>query len=106
MDFDLVDPFYIDSGELDGLSLQTAFVLGVEWATLRERLASEKTFRCPVHAANASRLLKLCLSRDVQADFELGPDPEWVELIVGVTPKGGVVVPLPRRAKAQDSANS
>jgi len=55
----LVEPFEIDDGSLNGLTVQEAFALGVEWAMFRERLKCGKPFRDLCMAKNAERLEKL-----------------------------------------------
>jgi hypothetical protein len=53
----LVEPFNIDDdGELDNLSPQECFVLGVEWQILYERLKAGGELDQPVHAVNAPRV--------------------------------------------------
>ena len=51
-----VRPFDIDNGELDGLSLQEAFVLGYELAQIDALFDSGESFAKPVHAKNADRI--------------------------------------------------
>lgn len=51
--------FHIDNGELDGLRLIDAFVLGVEWQTVRGLLHSGDSFQQTVYAENIHRLGKL-----------------------------------------------
>ena len=59
-DFELVEPFDIDHGELDGLTLQQAFVLGVEWRMFREQLQTGDSFSRMIHTDNLERLTRLC----------------------------------------------
>ena len=56
----LLTPFDIDSGELDGISLQECFVLGVEWHTVWQALHSGREFIQTVHEANRERIHRLC----------------------------------------------
>lgn len=58
MDFGLKEPFDIDDGELDGLTLQRAFTLGVEWEMFYQRLTHD-VFEMQIHAANEERLTRL-----------------------------------------------
>lgn len=51
--------FHIDNGELDGMSAEEAFCLGVEWQMFRERLKVGEPFEEMYHTANAARLVKL-----------------------------------------------
>lgn len=60
-DWGLVEPFDIDHGELDGLTPQMGFVLGVEWQQFRQALLTNpEPFLQAVHTANEARLLSLC----------------------------------------------
>jgi hypothetical protein len=54
-----VEPFGIDHGQLDGLSPQECFVLGVEWEMVRALAGAPEGFGRPVHAANRGRLAAL-----------------------------------------------
>lgn len=86
--FGLIKSFSIDNGELDGLSLQHAFVLGYELATIDERLASGGGIKQLVHADNKNRIEKSC--NDAERIYELiwypGDESEsW--LLLDVAPK-------------------
>lgn len=53
----IIEPFDVDDGELDGLSPQLCFVLGVEWAMVREALDADRQLGpLWVHAQNVPRL--------------------------------------------------
>ena len=57
------DRFFIDDGELDGVSVGDAFVLGVEFWMVRCELRTDRAaFERPIHPANAERLKRLCWS--------------------------------------------
>lgn len=55
-EYEPVEPFGIDDGQLDDLSPAECFTLGVEWEMVRTRLASGEGFECPLHAANRDRV--------------------------------------------------
>jgi hypothetical protein len=59
------DPFYIDSGELKRITPEDAFVLGVEWATLRLLIDADphSPLNIDIHHENAERVSALCHSR-------------------------------------------
>lgn len=59
--FDLCEPFDIDNGELDGLTPQECFVLGVEWCQFWKLLDDGTAFELTVHERNASRLQALAV---------------------------------------------
>lgn len=59
MNFESVEPFGIDGGELDGLTPQQCFTLGVEWQMVADAAERPEAFARPVHAANRDRLAKV-----------------------------------------------
>lgn len=59
-DFSLVEPFDIDNQELNGLSLQECFTIGVEWQMFRQRLLStDQPFTELIHNINSARLTSM-----------------------------------------------
>ena len=75
--------FHVDRGELDGLSPQEIFTLGVEWEMVRERCAREsEPFQQLIHADNQSRLVQLVGSLGRTAKVWPAMDG-WLELQVG-----------------------
>jgi len=83
----MVDPFDIDGTELDGQSIRGAFVLGVEWAQFRERLAVEpERFAATVHSANAKRLKDMAARRGRASDatWKFGDEASngWCQITV------------------------
>jgi len=81
--FELVVPFDIDDGSLNGLSVQEAFALGVEWATFRERLKKGLPFRELCLANNAKRLEKLASRYGRFSECKHTPAHGWAEVWVG-----------------------
>jgi len=56
-DFGCIRPFDIDDGQLDGMSLQEAFVLGYELANVDHAIASGEPIEgMLIHAANTQRI--------------------------------------------------
>src|SRR5438552_1591297 len=43
--YELVEPFDIDDGSLEGIAAKEAFTLGVEWLMFRRRLQSGQPFK-------------------------------------------------------------
>jgi len=79
---DLVEPFDIDDGSLDGIAAQECFSLGVEWQIFRERLRKGLPFTVLVLANNAGRLTKL--AERSQRFVESRPaNGGWAEVTVG-----------------------
>lgn len=75
----LVEPFDIDNGELDGLSGQECFVLGVEWAIVRHLLEGGGGFCKTVHAASVQRLVNLGRRSGRELEVRHGPDG-WADI--------------------------
>lgn len=76
-----VEPFFIDDGQLDGISAANAFVLGVEWQMVYSQLKSGEPFERPVHAANRERLTRLCIRNGRRCEVTK-PEDGWCHLIV------------------------
>jgi hypothetical protein len=53
--YELVEPFDTDDGSLDGISADTCFALGVEWAGFRQRFLTGERFSDLCLTANAAR---------------------------------------------------
>jgi hypothetical protein len=84
----LVERFFIDDGELDGMSPSQAFVLGVEWEMVRhELLHTDTAFERLVQRANVERVLKMCWGHKRKASTKDTEIAEWVTILVG--PKHG-----------------
>lgn len=79
-DYQMVEPFYVDDGELDGLSPQQIFVLGFEFSQIRTRLFQEMAFDMPFHSENESRVRKM-LDRH-NAVYEIYIHDDWPQLVV------------------------
>lgn len=56
----LLHSFYIDSGELTGISTQESFTLGVEWEMVRTKaLSNPEPFQQLIHSYNQFRIITL-----------------------------------------------
>jgi hypothetical protein len=82
------DPFYIDSGELRRTTPEEAFVLGVEWATLRLLIDADphSPLDIDIHQANAERVSALCQSRGRMMKSE-PVDSSWLSISILPVPK-------------------
>lgn len=79
--YNLIEPFDIDEGELEGVRPVEAFTLGVEWQMVRDQLEAGENFNRPIHTANASRIKRMCIRRGVL--FTVAPSVEgWSDLTV------------------------
>lgn len=64
-EFELCDSFYVDDGELDGLSPQQCFVLGYELSSVLNTIEnSNHELNFTVHASNKFRLEKALNKRN------------------------------------------
>jgi hypothetical protein len=81
VDYELVEPFDIDNGELDGLTPPNVFCLGVEWAMVSDQLKLADSFTRPIHVANASRIKRMCIRRGRRCRIDPA-DAEWMMLVV------------------------
>lgn len=86
MKYELVEPFDIDDGELDGLSPQECFTLGVEWQAVRANLESGDDFTWTVHAENRGRLQAMMERNGRPVRFTFMEDDvseSWLNMEVG-----------------------
>jgi hypothetical protein len=80
-EFELCEPFDIDHGELEGMRLIDAFVLGVEWQMRKTQIETGRAFDCPIHTPNRERIENILKRRG--RDFHVvHVDDEWSHLTV------------------------
>jgi hypothetical protein len=79
----LNEPFDIDDGSLEGLSLEQAFILGVEWQLFRQRLSSGKPFTTFCLPSNCQRLVKMAERKRRFVEDRPNVAPGWSEIYVG-----------------------
>ena len=80
--YSLVEPFEIDNGELDNLTPQECFSLGVEWQIFRTQLSEGNPFTSLVLSNNAGRLT--ALAERAQRFVEARPANDgWALITVG-----------------------
>ena len=82
-EFDLVERFHTDDGELVGITSEEAFCLGVEWEMFRSELnRNPDAFVRVVLANNVDRITKMVAGhrRSVQSNEAL---PGWHNIEVG-----------------------
>ena len=60
----LIADFVIDDGELDGISADKAFILGVEFGMAHARLQTGLPFEMYIHTENLLRVDELILSQN------------------------------------------
>jgi hypothetical protein len=80
-DVDLIEPFDIDDGELDGLGETQAFVAGVEWALVSNQIVNRRDRQIdrPLSRVNAQRVRRLA-ERNGRAATILPIDEHWTRL--------------------------
>lgn len=78
-EFESIEPFGIDDGELDGLSPQQVFVLGYELAQISAEFASGARVANPVHPDNRERIERAARIRDREVSFRVYHD-DWLWL--------------------------
>lgn len=81
-EYGLLEPFYIDKGELEGLSPQECFVLGIEWQIVADLADNPAGFARPVHEANVLRLSKMLTRRGRRFRFQPTGVGTWLWLTV------------------------
>lgn len=79
MSYELVEPFDVDNGELDGVRQQVVFCLGVEWQMISALLNAGGPIRRTIHTENVSRIKRMCIRRGRTFRIEPCPDcpAEW-----------------------------
>lgn len=83
--FELIEPFDIDDGELDGLSQQECFALGFEFSYIRDLIIkyeeTGESFRTPIHSKNQNRVKAMCVRHPII--FTIIPHDDYPLLCVG-----------------------
>ena len=86
MEYELVDSFDIDGGELDGIPGHLCFVLGVEWGHLYSLGHQGGPIEMTVHAENRSRVEKMLRRLGYCVGFT-EMDHGWVRLSADKVPE-------------------
>lgn len=84
-EYELTEPFHIDHGELDGLSHQVIFCIGVEYQMIRQSLEHGEVFERTMHVENKDRVAILLDNRNRKYRFTFmqdDPSEGWVHLTV------------------------
>lgn len=81
-EFELMEPFDIDNGELDGIDLRTVFCLGYECCQLHELLDTGRAFRKTVHIESIKRVTNMCQRRGREFSIDTDIGSEWFSLSV------------------------
>jgi hypothetical protein len=80
---ELAESFDIDDNNLEHLSPQEAFALGVEWAIFFKRLKSNEPIRDFCLANNSHRLEKLAERMGRSSECRSTSAPNWAEIWIG-----------------------
>ena len=81
--YELVEPFDMDDATLADLSPQLAFILGVEYQILREKLKSGRPFTTLCLPQNAARLVKMAEHHERFVEDRPRVFAGWTEIFVG-----------------------
>lgn len=73
------DTFDIDDGELDDLSAQEIFCLGVEWAMFRRVITQHRSDLSLIHRANGDRLISMLQGHGLRWSLRT-IDNTWAEI--------------------------
>lgn len=79
MAWECVESFHIDHGELQGLSQELCFVLGVEWEQIRNRLEIGGMFSKLVHPENEDRIRRMVVRHGGSIEVLWRTD-DWVQV--------------------------
>lgn len=79
-EFNMVEPFHVDDGELNDLTLQQVFVLGVEFEMIRAQLETGAPFERMFHSDNIDRVEKMCNRQ--RRFFNIALHDDWPVLAV------------------------
>ena len=82
VEYESVEPFDIDHGELDGIRPQLVFTMGVEWEMLRQELDAGREVSRMIHVENAKRIEQMCRRRGREWIMGICTDGEWMSLHV------------------------
>lgn len=83
--YSLAEPFDIDDGQLDGLTPQEVFCLGVEWQMVRQSLEHGERFERVMHIENRDRVAALLQRHNRKHNFTFMHDDgteAWVNVTV------------------------
>jgi hypothetical protein len=86
--FECVEPFGIDNGELTELSPQECFTLGVEWQMVMADANRPEPFARPIHLQNRDRLAEALSKRGRKFSVSFmhdDPSESWLWLNVEAT---------------------
>ena len=83
-EFQLVERFHIDNGELYNIAPERVFVLGVQFQMFREELLSNhEEFGTYIYTENVDRIMKMCWNHKRVVTNELVEANGWTKLLVG-----------------------
>jgi hypothetical protein len=79
----LIEPFETDDGTLEGVDAKDAFVFGVEWARLAEKLRNGRPFVMLCHPENVGRIVRMVERHGRFVEHSPFVTPGWVKVVVG-----------------------
>jgi hypothetical protein len=82
-EFELVEPFEIDDGSLNGLAPHYVFSLGVEWEMFRRQLARGTPFTTLCLPENRTRFVKMAERHNRFVEDRQTGCVGWTEIWVG-----------------------
>jgi len=80
---ELVEAFDIEDGSLQGLPPEQVFILGVEWATFRQRLSESAPFTMVCLLENRPRLVAMAERNGRFVEDRQTSRPDLIEVWVG-----------------------
>jgi len=79
-EWEMLDSFDIDNGELAGLTLVQAFVLGAEYMDIRTKAMAGDPFEAYIQAQNAQRISLMLNRHDMICEYVYDADIGWTHL--------------------------
>lgn len=81
-----MQPFGIDNGELDGLSPQDCFVRGFEigsiWGACTQHVSKSGTIKMVIHSDNEARCIQFAECRGFSVTTRAWLNDDWIELVI------------------------
>ncbi len=81
--FGLIEPFEVDNGELNGITPEYAFALGVEWAMFRTQLSIGKPFTFLCLPENRTRFVRMAERHRRFVEDRPTACVDWFQIWVG-----------------------
>lgn len=78
--WELAEPYYIDDGQLDGISPERAFVMGAEFIQTRMLALKGDPFETYVVSANIDRIGAMLAAHHFAYEYTQDDDIGWVHI--------------------------